>query len=109
MPRLLLGLLSGLVFGTLAAASMLPLQFPDKRAALTGAFLSRFAVGLLTGAMVGSPQLARLGAPAWSVGLAVGLLVSVPDAVITKMYAPIIGIGAVGGAVIGWAIGRFGT
>lgn len=109
MSRLLLGLTSGVVFGTLAAASMIPLQFTDKRAALTGAFLSRFAIGALIGAAIGSPQLARLGAPAWLVGLVIGLLVSAPDAAITKAYAPILIIGAVGGALIGAIVGRFGT
>jgi hypothetical protein len=37
MPRLWLGLLAGLVYGALSAASMIPLSFPNKRAALTGA------------------------------------------------------------------------
>lgn len=109
MPRLMLGLLSGLVFGSLAAASMIPMQFPDKRTALTGAFLSRLAIGVLIGAIVGSPQIARLGIPAWSVGLIVGLLVSAPDAVVTKMYAPILVIGAGGGALIGWVVSNYGT
>ena len=34
MSRLSLGLLAGVVYGALSAASMLPLEFPDKRAAL---------------------------------------------------------------------------
>ncbi len=109
MPRLWLGLLAGLIYGALSAASMLPLQFPDKRAALTGAFLSRFAIGLLIGAVIGSPQVERLGAPAWLVGLAVGLLVSAPDAVVTKAYAPILAFGAIGGAAIGWIVRRWGV
>jgi hypothetical protein len=33
---------------------------------------------------------------------------SIPDALITKAYAPIIGMGAVGGTIIGVLIGRFG-
>jgi uncharacterized membrane protein len=109
MPRLWLGLIAGVIYGSLAAASMLPMQFPDKRSALTGAFLSRFAIGLLIGAAIGSPQVERLGAPAWLIGLAVGLLVSAPDAVITKAYAPILAMGAVGGAIIGWIVQRFGV
>jgi uncharacterized membrane protein len=109
MPRLLLGLLSGVVFGVVAVASMMPLQFPDKRAALLGAFLSRFALGVVIGAIIGSPQVIRLGAPPWLVGLVVGVLVSTGDAAITKSYAPILIFGAVGGAVIGWLVGRFGT
>src|SRR3712207_3488591 len=46
MSRLLLGAVCGLVYGALSAASMLPLTFADKRAALAGAFLNRFARGV---------------------------------------------------------------
>lgn len=109
MSRFWLGVLSGVAYGTLSAASMLPLSFPDKRAALLGAFLSRFSIGVAIGAAVGSPQLHRLGMPAWAVGLLLGLLISAPDAVITKMYGPILGIGAIGGAVIGVVVGRWGA
>jgi hypothetical protein len=51
---------------------------------------------------------ARLPWPGWAVGLFFGLLLSIPDALITKAYAPIIGMGAVGGTIIGALIGRFG-
>ncbi len=108
MPRLWLGLLAGLVYGGLSAASMLPLSFPDKRAALLGAFLNRLAIGVVIGGVVGAPQVESLRLPPWIVGLGVGLLLSGADAVITKAYAPILVLGAVGGAVIGWLVGRFG-
>jgi hypothetical protein len=49
MSRLWLGCLAGLVYGALSAASMLPLSFQDKRAALTGAFLNRLASGVMIG------------------------------------------------------------
>jgi hypothetical protein len=39
----------------------------------------------------------------------VGLLISLPDAVITKAYVPILAIGIIGGAVIGWAASRFAS
>ena len=110
MSRLLLGLISGIVFGGLVAASMIPMQFPDKRAALIAAFLNRLAIGVVIGAVIGSPQLAELAKPAWEVGLVVGLLLSAPDAVILpKARVPIMVIGAVGGTVIGWIVGRFGS
>lgn len=109
MSRLLLGFICGLVFGAVVVALMLRHQFPDKRAALVGAFLNRLAVGVIIGAVIGAPQVAQLGRPAWLVGLAVGLLVSAPDAVITKRYAPILVIGSIGGAIIGWIVGRFGV
>jgi hypothetical protein len=31
----------------------------------------------------------------------------VPEAIVTRAYAPIIGMGAVGGTLIGWVVGRF--
>jgi len=108
MPRLWLGFALGLVYGALSAASMVPLAFPDKRAALLGAFLNRLAIGLTIGAVIGAPQITALGLPAWAIGLVVGVVLSAADAVITKAYAPILILGAVGGAVIGWLVGRFG-
>ena len=101
MSRILLGTICGLVYGALSAASMLPLTFPDKRAALTGAFLNRFAIGFVIGA-------ARLPLPHWAQGLIFGLLLSLPDAIITKAYVPIIGLGAIGGTIIGLIIGKWG-
>ena len=108
MPRLWLGVVAGVVYGALSAASMIPLQFPDKRAALLGAFLNRFSIGVVLGAVIGSPQLESLRIPPWAVGLAIGVLLSAADAVITKAYAPILVLGALGGAAIGWLVGRFG-
>jgi len=106
MSDLTLGLVCGLVFGALAVASMMPLAFPDKRAALLGAFLNRMTIGLVIGAAWGSSQVAALHLPAWFVGASLGVLLSAADAVITKAYAPILAIGAIGGAVIGWIVGR---
>ena len=108
MSRLLLGLICGIAFGTLVVASMLPMQLPDKRAALVGAFLDRLAIGVMLGALIGAPQVAQLGRPNWLVGLAVGLLLSAPAAVITRRYAPILAIGSIAGAIIGWIVGRWG-
>ena len=108
MSRLSLGLLAGLVYGVLSALSMLPVEFSDKRAALLGAFLNRLAIGVVIGAVVGAPQIDALRVPPWVIGLAVGVLLSAADAVITKAYAPILVLGALGGAMIGWVIGRFG-
>ena len=107
MSRLVVGLISGTVFGALVAASMIPMQFPNKRSALTGAFLNRLAIGVVIGAVVGSPQVAQLAKPAWEIGLVVGLLLSAPDAVILpQARVPIMVIGAFGGTVIGWIVGR---
>ena len=103
MSRILLGTICGLVYGALSAASMIPLSFTDKTAALTGAFLNRFAIGFVIGA-------ARLPLPSWAQGLIFGILLSLPDdAIITKTYAPILILGAVGGVIIGLIVGKWGV
>ncbi|MDB4898665.1 MAG: hypothetical protein JWN53_473 [Gemmatimonadetes bacterium] len=95
MTSVAYGLLAGIAFGVISVGMMLPLQFPDKRAALLGAFLNRFAIGLLI-------PLVHLGVAGWLLGLGLGILLSLPDAIITKAFVPIIGVGAVGGSIIGW-------
>ena len=100
MNPVIFGLLAGLVFGAIDVALMLPMAFPDKKTALLAAFASRFAIGFLI-------PLVKMPIPPWAVGAVVGLLISVPDAIITKAYAPILISGLVGGLVIGWASGRW--
>src|SRR5919205_4334112 len=94
MSKPWLGVVSGLVFGCLSAGMMLPIKFPDRTAALLGAFLNRFGIGLVIGCV-------QLPWPGWAVGLLFGLLLSLPDAIITRAYAPILVLGAVGGLLIG--------
>ena len=101
MSRVYLGVLCGLVFGGLDTALMIPLSFPDKRAAMLGAFIARFGLGFVICNI-------RLPWPSWAVGLLLGILLSLPDAFITKAMAPILGSGAIGGLVIGWVAGRYG-
>lgn len=89
------GLISGLIFGLVTVAMMLPMQFPGgKTTALVAAFISRFGIGLVIGCV-------QLPWPGWIIGIVFGLLLSVPSAMITKAYAPILIVGAVGGLVIG--------
>ncbi len=59
-------------------------------AALLGAFRNRFGIGLETDCV-------RLSWPGWAVGLFFGLLLSLHDAIITKVYAPILVLGCAGG------------
>lgn len=101
MNKMLLGLIAGLVFGVIDVLIMIPLKMPDKNRAMLGAFFSRFAIGFLIGG-------SALPVAPWLGGLIIGLLLSLPDAIITKVYAPILGIGALGGIVIGAIIGKFG-
>jgi hypothetical protein len=68
---------------------MIPLEIPDKRTAMIGAFLDRFAIGFLI-------PLVDVEWPGWLRGLMVGLVISLPSAVMTKAYGPVLGVWSVG-------------
>jgi len=101
MSKIVLGIICGIVFGAISVATMIPLTFEDKKAAMTGAFVSRFGVGFVIGAT-------NLPFPTWISGLLFGILLSLPDAIITKAWIPIMGLGIIGGIVCGLVIGSFG-
>jgi hypothetical protein len=94
MTTLLGGVVAGLIFGAVSAALMWPMAFPDKRAAISAAFIERFAIGLVIGCV-------DLPWPGWVTGTVFGVLLSVPSAIITKAYKPILIMGTVGGLIIG--------
>src|SRR3954469_21838022 len=95
MSRLALGLICGLIFAAVDVALMLPMSFPDKRTALLAAFFSRFGIGLVI------PLVEIPSWPGWLIGLTFGVLLSAPDALVTKAYGPILLSGAIGGVIIG--------
>jgi hypothetical protein len=95
MTTVISGILSGAIFGAVSVAVMLPMSFPDKSSALLAAFCNRFAIGFVI-ACVQLPVW-----PGWTVGLLFGLLLSLPDAIITKAYVPILLVGGIGGFLIG--------
>src|SRR5580765_3192974 len=95
MSPVILAIGCGVGFGVVAVLLMLPMSFPNKRTALIAAFASRFAIGFLIPLVV-------MPIPGIAKGALVGLLISLPDAIVTKAYAPILIVGAVGGALIGW-------
>jgi len=101
MSRVPLGIGLGLACGVIDVLLMLPLSFPDKRAALLGAFCARFALGFFA-AVTQLPMSPVL------TGIIVGILTSLPDAIITKAYAPIMVTGVLFGAIAGWIVGRWG-
>jgi hypothetical protein len=92
-----LAIICGVGFGALAMVLMLPMSFPNKRTALLAAFASRFAIGFLI-------PLVALPVPGLVKGALVGLLISLPDAIVTKAYGPILVVGIVGGAAIGYLV-----
>jgi hypothetical protein len=100
MNPIIFGLVSGLLFGAVDVALMIPMTFPDKKTAMLAAFASRFAIGFIIG-------VTRMPIPGWVRGALVGLLISIPDAIVTKAYGPILASGVVGGAILGALSGRF--
>jgi len=100
MGRIGFGCLLGFSIGVLDVLLMLPLSFPDKRAALLGAFCARFALGFFATTI-------QLPLSPIAAGVVVGVLTSLPDAIITKAYAPIMITGVIFGAAAGWIIGRW--
>ncbi|MCP4420125.1 MAG: hypothetical protein GY805_26270 [Chloroflexi bacterium] len=100
MNRILPGVLLGILFGILDVLIMIPISFPneaDKRLAMTGAFFDRFAIGVLIGATT-------FPVAPWLQGVIVSLLVSLPSAIITRTYLPILSISVIGGAAVGFLI-----
>ena len=94
MNNIVKGLIAGTIFGIVSIIPMLFMTFEDKTRAMTASFVSRFAIGFIIFNM-------ELPIPNWlKVGL-VGLVLSLPDAIVTKQYAPILGLGLIGGIICG--------
>ena len=102
MSKILLGIICGIVFGGISIATMIPLKLEDKKTAMAGAFVNRFSIGFVIGAT-------NLPLAGWLSGLLFGALLSLPDAIITKAWIPIMTLGVIGGVVIGLVIGTWGV
>ncbi len=99
MTKIKQGIIAGLAFGFLDVLIMIPIEMADKKIAMAGAFCNRFAIGFLI------PNV-QLSIPSWLKGLLIGLLISLPDAIITGAFAPVLATGVLGGAVIGWLVNK---
>lgn len=82
------------MFGTIASAALIPFRFPNKREAMGVAFKNCLAISVVVG-VIGFPW------PHWAIGLCAGIVLSVPDALITKAYVPVLTAGVAGGLVLG--------
>jgi small basic protein len=100
MSAIAFAVVAGLAFGALAVGLMLPMNFPDKATALLAAFADRFAIGFLI-------PLVSMPVPGLVRGAVVGLLISLPSAIVTKAYIPVLVVGTAGGAIIGWLAAKF--
>ena len=97
MDKITLGLICGAAFGIISAGIMVPMKLGDKRQkteSLIAAFLERFMLGFLI-------PVVCIGLNPIITGAILGLGLSVPTALITRAWAPVIGIGVVGGVIIG--------
>ncbi|MBV6462492.1 MAG: hypothetical protein HJHJAOHD_02643 [Flavobacteriales bacterium] len=94
MSNIIKGLVAGTIFGIVSIIPMFFMTFEDKTRAMTASFISRFAIGFIIFNM-------ELPIPNWLKGGLVGLVLSLPDAIVTKQYAPILGLGLIGGIVCG--------
>ena len=81
---------------------MLPLEFPDKQAAILGAFLDRFAIGFVIGCV-------QLKWPGWVVGFDIRLAPEPSCGSHHEGLRPNSRRGALGGTIIGFVIGRWGA
>ena len=92
------GVLAGLIFGVISIIPMLFMKFENKRSAIIASFISRFSIGFI---------IFNLNIPVagWLKGGLVGFILSSPDALVTKQYKPILGLGLIGGLICGFFSG----
>ena len=95
MTNITKGLIAGTIFGIVSIIPMFFMTFEDKTRAMTASFISRFAIGFIIFNL-------DLPVPGWVKGGLVGLILSLPDALVTKQYAPILGLGLIGGLICGF-------
>ena len=99
MQKIKFGLIAGLVFAILDVIPMFFLDIPERNLAIISAFINRLVMGLLI--FTTDWQMQK-----WMSGLLIGILLSLPYAIIAKTYGPILGAGAVGGIIIGYVAQR---
>jgi hypothetical protein len=98
MNTITAGIIAGLAFGVVSAVPMFFMSFEDKTKAILASFINRFAIGFV----VFNLELPLAG---WVTGLLTGIFLSLPDALITKAFKPIMTTGIVGGLICGFLAG----
>ncbi len=97
MSAIGLGVLCGLGFGAVDVLIMLPMKTENRRKkleAISSAFIERFLTGFLI------PNV-RLDMNVITVGALLAFALSLPSAIITRAYIPILATGLAGGITIG--------
>ena len=95
MSNITKGIIAGIIFGIVSIIPMFFMTFENKTRAMTASFISRFAIGFIIFNI-------DLPIPNWLKGGLVGLILSLPDAIVTTKYVPILGLGLIGGIVCGF-------
>ena len=90
MARWTTGIIAGFAFGIVDLIPMVFLNIQNLSTTMAAAFLNRFAIGFTIPNTTFPP-------PGWAVGILVALLFSIPDAIVTGAYGPILGFGVAGG------------
>ena len=94
MNNMIKGVIAGIIFGIVSIIPMFFTTFENTTRAMTASFMSRFAIGFIIFNM-------ELPIPKWLKSGLGGLVLSVPDAIVTLQYVPILGLGLIGGIVCG--------
>ena len=97
MSAIGLGVLCGLGFGAVDALIMLPMKMENRRKkleAIASAFIERFLIGFII------PNVS-LDMNVIAAGALLGFALSLPSAIITRAYVPILATGLAGGIIIG--------
>jgi hypothetical protein len=94
MRNIVKGIIAGAIFGAASLVPMFFMSFEHKTIAMTASFISRFAIGFVIFNM-------DLPIPGWAKGVVTGLVLSLPDALVTGQYGPILGFGMIGGMICG--------
>src|SRR5690349_15920381 len=94
MTNVLKGVIAGTIFGVVSLIPMFFLKIDEKGKAMVASFVNRFTIGFVIFNM-------ELGIAGWLKGGLAGLFMSLPAAIISGKYPPIIVLGVVGGIICG--------
>ena len=98
MTNLFKGTAAGVIFGVVSVIPMLFIKHENKKEAVIASFISRFSIGFII-FNIDLPMAGLLK------GGLTGLILSLPNAIVTKKYRPILGIGIIGGLICGFLSG----
>ena len=94
MTNIVKGVIAGTIFGIVSLIPMFFIKIDHKGKAMAASFLNRFAIGFVIFNM-------DIEMSGWLKGGLTGLFMSLPAAIISGKYPPIIILGTLGGIICG--------